>query len=553
MDVKIIQADCGQQHTLALADNGHVYSWGLGVFGQLGHGFLHDCAKPQRITEFDNIINKIVQVACGSHHSIGLTDIGTVFTWGSSEYGQLGGKDSNAADWQAGDHQVGRRSKEQTYFFSIPRILDAFDGKIVKRISCGHLHNIAVTDHGEVYTWGWGINGALGHGNRKFRLKPSLLQRMRGQNIVRVGAGSTFSIAVTGGGSSTFAFDFKSLVNNPLYSDIKFKIHGTTLHGHKAIIFPRCQYLRQMASMYRRFSLKSETDEIEIPGMDLKVFQALLYFLYTDHLKVPPHLTSKLERIAKIYKLPRLVALCKQYNKFSESVGGHEDLSSWIPPSIFSIQMQEAVNDPFYADVEFKLVDGTIVAGHKAILTARCDYFKTVFAGVFMESDQKLIPIFEISSNLFLDLLNYIYTNLVSFDADVVVDLLMAADRFLLEDLKERIEKDLEQVRQLDNVVDLLLISEQASSPRLKRSCIDLIVQNLDAFKSTGGFSRLEKEAPLLLRQIDFISARKMKKDVGSVFKKTDQGVEKKTLETSVVEKKTLSETAVVEKSESVE
>lgn len=65
---KIIQVACGQQHSLALTNDGKVYSWGLGVFGQLGHSRLSDEASPTLIQHLEGY--RIVQVACGAHHSL---------------------------------------------------------------------------------------------------------------------------------------------------------------------------------------------------------------------------------------------------------------------------------------------------------------------------------------------------------------------------------------------------------------------------------------------------------------------------------------------------
>jgi len=110
----IIQTACGQQHSLALTLHGDVYSWGLGssitlliypglvlivvvvdilgVFGQLGHNECSDENMPKKIA-FKHPTNeseaiRIVQIACGSHHSLALDSLGRVWSWGSSEYAQ---------------------------------------------------------------------------------------------------------------------------------------------------------------------------------------------------------------------------------------------------------------------------------------------------------------------------------------------------------------------------------------------------------------------------------------------------------------------------------
>jgi alpha-tubulin suppressor-like RCC1 family protein len=49
--IKIVKVKCGQQHSLALSEDGHVYSWGLGVLGQLGHGECRDAGVPTKIED----------------------------------------------------------------------------------------------------------------------------------------------------------------------------------------------------------------------------------------------------------------------------------------------------------------------------------------------------------------------------------------------------------------------------------------------------------------------------------------------------------------------
>jgi len=71
-------------------------------------------------------------------------------------------------------------------------------------------------------------------------------------------------------------------------------------------------------------------------------------------------------------------------------------------------------------------------------LVARCHYFSTIFSSGFRESGESVISLKEISSSNFVSLLHFIYGNeLHGINSDNVVDILMAADRFLLEELKE--------------------------------------------------------------------------------------------------------------------
>ena len=57
-----------------------VYTWGLGNFGNLGHGTTHSFAQPRLV---DALLKQDVQqLRCGTRHSIALTAKGEVYTWG---------------------------------------------------------------------------------------------------------------------------------------------------------------------------------------------------------------------------------------------------------------------------------------------------------------------------------------------------------------------------------------------------------------------------------------------------------------------------------------
>lgn len=80
---------CGQYHSFALTTDGHLYSWGWGTHGQLGHGDTETLHEPKLIKYFTPN-KKIVDVSAGYCHSIVLDSDGIVYSFGSNVYGQLG-------------------------------------------------------------------------------------------------------------------------------------------------------------------------------------------------------------------------------------------------------------------------------------------------------------------------------------------------------------------------------------------------------------------------------------------------------------------------------
>ncbi|MEE6507957.1 hypothetical protein FKM82_017786 [Ascaphus truei] len=85
----IVDVSSGENHSMAVCSQGNAFGWGAGSEGQLGAGeFTEKTVTPKRITGLSN--NKIIQISCGHFHSIALSEDGSVYSWGQNSTGQLG-------------------------------------------------------------------------------------------------------------------------------------------------------------------------------------------------------------------------------------------------------------------------------------------------------------------------------------------------------------------------------------------------------------------------------------------------------------------------------
>ena len=75
---RVLQLCAGELHTLAMCEAGHVYSWGSGLLGALGHGGRRDERSPRRVAHLPSTS----QIATGKHHSAALLATGAVHSWG---------------------------------------------------------------------------------------------------------------------------------------------------------------------------------------------------------------------------------------------------------------------------------------------------------------------------------------------------------------------------------------------------------------------------------------------------------------------------------------
>ncbi|XP_035533289.1 retinitis pigmentosa GTPase regulator b [Morone saxatilis] len=84
----VIQVACGGGHTVALTDD-DVFTFGLGQFGQLGHGtFIFESRLPRPVEHFRK--GRVCQVTCGENHTAVVTDCGLLYTFGDGRHGKLG-------------------------------------------------------------------------------------------------------------------------------------------------------------------------------------------------------------------------------------------------------------------------------------------------------------------------------------------------------------------------------------------------------------------------------------------------------------------------------
>ncbi|NWS14415.1 RPGR regulator, partial [Pachyramphus minor] len=85
---KVNKVACGGEHTVVLTET-DVYTFGLGQYGQLGHGtFVFESSVPKSVKHLKK--HKIRNVACGENHTAVIAENGLMFTFGDGRHGKLG-------------------------------------------------------------------------------------------------------------------------------------------------------------------------------------------------------------------------------------------------------------------------------------------------------------------------------------------------------------------------------------------------------------------------------------------------------------------------------
>jgi hypothetical protein len=92
--IQISSIDCGDQHVAIVSSSGHLYTFGKGCYGRLGHGNENDLSTPTLVSTLIDV--PIMKVSCGYAYTFALTREGKLFSWGAGGNGRLGlGNDTN--------------------------------------------------------------------------------------------------------------------------------------------------------------------------------------------------------------------------------------------------------------------------------------------------------------------------------------------------------------------------------------------------------------------------------------------------------------------------
>ncbi|CAI5507255.1 unnamed protein product [Closterium sp. Naga37s-1] len=168
----------GAEHTAAAAEDGRLYGWGWGRYGNLGLGDRLDRKLPEQVTAIES--ERIAQVACGWRHTIVVNGDGRLFTFGWSKYGQLG-----HGDFQ--DHLT-------------PSPVPAMQDKRIVQVSGGWRHSVALDADGVVYAWGWNRFGQVGVGNSEDQCSPQRIESIS-ERVVAVACGWRHTVVLSEGGN----------------------------------------------------------------------------------------------------------------------------------------------------------------------------------------------------------------------------------------------------------------------------------------------------------------------------------------------------------------
>ncbi len=193
-NIFIKDISCGVAHSIALSEDGKLYSFGRGAFGLLGTGSNKDQVLPIE-NEFlsmiikENTKNKIRKIDCADEYTGALTEGGDLYVWGKNNQGQLGIgtgigvdmtesesyptlvtkiKDMKIEDFNCGENGMMMKDKDNNIYktgWRMDYVMSEF--KISKEVKtkyffCGSSYYCIIDNSNTIYQWGSLFKNNLG-------------------------------------------------------------------------------------------------------------------------------------------------------------------------------------------------------------------------------------------------------------------------------------------------------------------------------------------------------------------------------------------------------
>jgi speckle-type POZ protein len=158
------------------------------------------------------------------------------------------------------------------------------------------------------------------------------------------------------------------------------------------------------------------------------------------------------------------------------------------------------VLDEKYADFVFK-VKNEKIAAHRVILAARSPLFAAMFQHDMQEKRTNEAEITDVAPAVFRALLRFIYTGHCEV-VNLAEELLVAANKYDIQDLKQICAKELRKKLTADNAVHLLVFSDLHQANDLKEGAIRFINKNAPAVMKTPSWINFPKSHQHLVLEL---------------------------------------------------
>ncbi|CAM3098780.1 right-handed parallel beta-helix repeat-containing protein [Rariglobus hedericola] len=255
----------GGTHSVALASDGTVWTWGSNLYGQLGNGNNTQQTKAVQVLTSSGTLTGISAIAAGEQFTLALKSDGTVWAWGVNSIGQLGigstlnqnramptgltgitsiaagqlhglARKNDGTVWAWGHNVNGQVGNNTTTQQNTPVQVVTATGALtgVSHVAAGSAHSLALKSDGTVCAWGYNLYGAVGDNTATQRLVATPTLSLT--NVVAVLGGGYHSVAIKSDGTAwSWGYNFNGQLGDGTLTDRRTPIQMTGLASIKAV------------------------------------------------------------------------------------------------------------------------------------------------------------------------------------------------------------------------------------------------------------------------------------------------------------------------------
>jgi alpha-tubulin suppressor-like RCC1 family protein len=202
--VRIRGVSAGLWHGLAVSEEGLIYLWGSR--SKPASTLLSDQYARLVPTIVESLRGtRIRMVAAGAAHSVALSEDGVVFTWGDANATRNVDDENSYFDdrpdlsyCDAYAPGLGRRLEDGPD--RMPQPVNGLAGVRIATMAAGVSYTLAVSEAGAVFSFGQGRKGRLGHGDELDVEQPKQIEALSGVCVLTVAAGGAHALALTRSG-----------------------------------------------------------------------------------------------------------------------------------------------------------------------------------------------------------------------------------------------------------------------------------------------------------------------------------------------------------------
>ncbi|CAD2221755.1 BTB/POZ domain/Regulator of chromosome condensation (RCC1) repeat, putative [Angomonas deanei] len=196
----------GYAFAMAIATHHRVYFWGNNNHGQSGLGPSYFDPQYKKI-ETPRLVEslegkEITQLSCGSFFSLALSEGGSVYSWGLVECLGIGSPQEVLERFRGSPSLAESYSSERRPVVLTPQlVVFPEQDSPITHLHAGQWHSGAINRRGQLFTWGVGYQGRLGHRSKDPAYRPTQVKgALEAHRVVGVSCGSFHTAALTEGG-----------------------------------------------------------------------------------------------------------------------------------------------------------------------------------------------------------------------------------------------------------------------------------------------------------------------------------------------------------------